>query len=93
MIIRGPKRVKARTSHRCDWCGGNIPVGSEYVVSTIVFDGIYDWHECDRCEQYVKEMWQKRMTYPDEGLTSEDFHYFMEEYHPDVLESWYKEVS
>lgn len=87
-----PHRVRARKTHRCDWCGGKIEKGDEYTVSTLVGDSIYQWHECDRCREYVDEMWDwynRNGGYWGDGLNGEDFDEFMREEHPDVYKEWY----
>lgn len=86
-IISSPHKVKARKTHRCDYCGKLIEVGEEYTVSTYAEDSIYDWHECERCKEYVIECWHDHYDVGEE-MTQEQFLEFMFENHPDVLIEW-----
>ena len=86
-------RVKARKRTHCDWCGKPIAVGEEHTASSLS-DGssVYTFRECDRCEPYVKEMWQRELDddpmWRHGELNSMDFDAFMADEHPDVLKEW-----
>ena len=89
--VEGPHEVKARKSHRCDWCGKRIEVGETYRVAKYVSDGtVYAWHECERCRPYVKEMWESYGNPQNrpKTLTFADFEEHMVEFHPEVWSEW-----
>ena len=90
VFLDNPHRVRARKPHRCDWCGGRIEKGDEYTVSTLVGDYIYSWHECDRCREYVDELWEwyRKWYGPTDTLGAEAFDEFMREEHPDTWREW-----
>jgi hypothetical protein len=84
------KRVKAKKEHSCDFCEKKIVKGEEYRLSTHVYDNqIFDWHSCDRCKEYVSFAFEELGVYLSEGLTADEFHDFMREYHPDVADEWW----
>ena len=83
------KRVKARKEHRCDWCRCRIKKGEEYKYNKNVQDGdIYTWKECDRCKEFVKEMFEKGYGVDKGYCTQADFDEFMNDEHKEILKEW-----
>ena len=74
------KRVKARKEHTCDWCGSTIKKGEKYKYSKNVQDGdIYSWKECDKCKDYVGEMFAWGYGNGDGRCSQNDFMEFMQD--------------
>lgn len=87
--LAGKRRIKARKSHHCDWCGKAIDVGEEHGATALVSDGsAYTWRECDRCAPYVGPMMDYFDHTGDEGYTGEDMRDYMCEEHRDVWDAW-----
>lgn len=89
--IAGPRTVKARKAHRCSWCGKRIRPGEGYKVSTLKVDYVYEWRECERCKEYVSEMFEDEVwgDYDSAyGIDQQTFWDFMGERHPGVMEEW-----
>lgn len=74
------KKVKAKKEHKCDFCGEKIQNGEEYYYSFCV-DGNYNWSwkSHKRCEDIVHVL-QMYHYYNEDGLTSDDFKYSINEY-------------
>ena len=46
----------ARKEHECMFCGRIIRKGDKYHRSTLVYDDVYDFVECEKCEYVAKEL-------------------------------------
>lgn len=93
IILKEPKKVKARKIHTCDCCGKKIQIGENYTSSTYVDSEsekhpIYDWHTCDRCLPYVDEAFANKEYDWSDGMSGKDFREYMWEEHRDVITEW-----
>lgn len=87
-------KVKARKEHRCSWCDKLISPGEIYEVSTLKVDYVYEWRECDRCREYVKEIFEDPYwgDYdPEYGIDAQTFMDFMYDRHSDVAREWWSD--
>ncbi len=79
-IINGPKKVKARKSHLCDFCGRRIEKNEIHNTEVMKDDYIYSWKSHLKCLDIAHELRMYDET-TDDGLTSDDFWtYITEEY-------------
>ena len=62
----------ARKEHECMFCGRIINKGEKYHRSTLVYDDVYDWVECKKCEFVALEL-DMYDDCDDDGLREEDF--------------------
>jgi hypothetical protein len=74
-IIKNPTLTKAKKEHKCDFCGGLIREGENYMNSTYVYDGIYDWKNHLNCDYIANklDMYNQSSDWGDEGLTGDMF--------------------
>ena len=61
---------KARTQHKCSFCGGIIAKGETYFYQKITGDELYTWKSHKRCDKLTRTL---DMEPSDEGLTDDDF--------------------
>jgi len=70
-ILRTINRT-ARKEHKCNFCGGVIPIAEKYSHQTNVYDGdIYEWKSHLKCNEIASRL--SMYDECDEGLTGEDF--------------------
>lgn len=78
------KETKARKEHKCNFCGGRIPIRDKYINSTHVYDGeIYDWKTHTYCDKLASDL--NMYDDCDEGVTQDDFVQYVSDKHWDVL--------
>ena len=65
----------ARKPHRCDWCGGIIEKGEEYVRNTLKYDNEapYDWCSHKDCEEIVRVLDMSQVCADSDGISADDF--------------------
>lgn len=70
----------AKKEHTCMFCGCKIRVGEKYSRDTLVFDGdLYDWVSHIDCHHISSDL-DMFENVGDEGLTSEDFNDYIDQY-------------
>lgn len=69
---------KARKTHSCDYCGGEISVGQHYEYSKLKQDYIYEWKSHTECGHIAQALWN--WIDPDEGLDGEHFQMACQEF-------------
>jgi hypothetical protein len=94
MLQLREKDVKAIKEHKCNYCNRIVEKGEVYNNSTNVHDGrIYDWKGHLDCMELANEL--KMYDDCDEGVTSEDFMEYVNEYYnriSDVKTDWYQKL-
>ena len=70
----------ARKEHECMFCGRIIRKGEKYHRSTFVYDDVYDWVECDKCEFVACELNMYDDCNNVDGLSADVFQENINEY-------------
>lgn len=62
---------KARKTHTCSYCGGEITAGTTYRHAVLKYDDVYVWKSHKECNHIASELWD--YIDPDEGMTEDEF--------------------
>lgn len=65
----------ARKPHRCDWCGGIIEKGEQYVRHTLKYENEppYDWCSHKDCDEIVGVLDMSQVCADNDGISADDF--------------------
>jgi hypothetical protein len=77
MEVLSSSKPKARKTHICDWCGGEINKGEIYENQFCKYDGVYIWKNHIRCYEIASKL--KMFDECDEGLDGEGFQEYIKE--------------
>ena len=69
----------ARKEHECMFCGRTIKKGEKYNRTTLLYDYVYDWVQCEKCE-FVSQELDMYNDCDSEGLSEEVFQENINEY-------------
>lgn len=88
-VISVKKVKKARTQHRCNYCGGVIDKGEPYESSRYKYDGeFYEWKEHEYCSAVARELYHSGYFQDDgNGMTEADFSECVRELHDTFVAS------
>jgi hypothetical protein len=84
MTIKDATITKAIKQNTCDYCGGTIRVGHNYLKSTYKGDYIYNWKSHVDCD-FIANKLNMFKDCDEEGLTSETFMYFIYETYYELM--------
>jgi len=90
VTIQCPKETKAKKEHKCDFCLGIIEKGTTYLKSVYVYDSIYSWKTHEKCSKIADEL--KMYDECDEGVTTEDFHEFINDRYKVIMSETKNEI-
>lgn len=80
--IGNRRKIVARKSHICNWCGCAIDVGETYQAQTLVDEGeIYRWKNHIKCDELVTELDMEG----DDGITAADFYEYISDAYKELL--------
>jgi len=79
VLVLKTSTPKARKTHKCMFCGGNIEIGEKYKRDTCVFDGVlYDWVTHNECAKVASEL--EMYDDCDDGVDEDAFRENINEY-------------